>query len=116
MPRFHSRHTIVIEAADEVGHSFAGAAPRRMCGSGVRLTSGHSEQHRSPGDMRGRFRMRKADPGEPSSLLGCERVQRVNLAAGHEILHNATSDQQLANNSVAGFRREKCLCPWQMTH
>ena len=111
MPRFHSRHTIVIEAADEVGHGLAGAAPRRVCGGGVRLTSGHSEQHRSPDDMRGRFRMRKADPGEPSSLLGCERAQRVNLAAGHEILHNATSDQQPANNDngMTGFRRKKCL-------
>src|SRR3954451_23611077 len=49
--RFDARHTIVIEAADEVGHRIAGAAPRRMCGDGVRLTSGHSEQHRSPGDM-----------------------------------------------------------------
>src|SRR3954469_10461327 len=112
--RFDARHTIVIEAADEVGHRIAGAAPRRMCGDGVRLTSGHSEQHRSPDDMRGRFRMRKADPGKPSSLLGCERAQRVKLATGHEILHNATSDQQLANNSVT--RREECLCPWQMTH
>jgi hypothetical protein len=46
--------------------------------------------------------MRAADPGEPSSILGRERAQRVNLAAGHEILHNATSYQQSANNGVTG--------------
>jgi hypothetical protein len=107
--RFHGRHTVVIEAADEVSHGLAGAAPRRVCGSGVRLTSGHSEQHRSSGDMRGRFRMRKADPSEPSSLLSRERAQRINLAAGHESLLNATSDQQLANNGMTGSRREKYL-------
>jgi len=72
--RFDGRHTIVIEAADEVAHGLARAAPRHVCGDGVRLTSGHSEQHRSPGDMRGRFRMRKADPGEPSPLLSRERA------------------------------------------
>jgi hypothetical protein len=86
-----------------------GAATVNGRGSGVRLTSGHSEQHRSPGDMRDRFRMRAADPGEPSSILGRERAQRVNLAAGHEILHNATSDQQSANNGVTGFRCRKSL-------
>jgi GT2 family glycosyltransferase len=107
--RFHSRHTVVIEAADEVSHGLAGAAPRRMCGSSIRLTSGHREQHRSSGDMRGRFRMRKADPSKPSSLLSRERAQRINLAAGHEILLNATSDQQLANNGMTGSRREKYL-------
>jgi hypothetical protein len=53
--------------------------------------------------------MRKADPSEPSSLLSRERAQRINLAAGHESLLNATSDQQLANNGMTGSRREKYL-------
>jgi hypothetical protein len=53
--------------------------------------------------------MRKADPSKPSSLLSRERAQRINLAAGHEILLNATSDQQLANNGMTGSRREKYL-------